>query len=86
MIKWTQHTRDPVDNSVREAVKEWLLSRRKSLPDNDYDSFLVQAVKGKSMLDIGICEHTAEQICDHLCICVLQGGRVSFSYGCSYAR
>lgn len=62
MINWTEHTRDPVDPNVRKAVKEWLLSRRKSLPNNDYDAFLVQAVKGKSVLDIGICEHTAERI------------------------
>lgn len=62
MIDWTQLTRDPVDNRVRRTLKEWLLERRHDLPKNDYDAFLLAQVTGKSVLDIGICEHTLERI------------------------
>lgn len=62
MIDWTKLTRDPVDQNVRRTVRDWLLARRNDLPNNDYDAFLVEQVKGKSVLDIGICEHTLERI------------------------
>ena len=62
MIDWTKLTRDPVDPGVRRTLREWLLGRRHDLPNNDYDAFLVEKVKGKSVLDIGICEHTLERI------------------------
>jgi len=62
MIDWTKLTRDPVDAAVRRTMKAWLLERRRNLPRNDYDSFLVDSVKGKAVLDIGICEHTLERI------------------------
>lgn len=62
MIDWTRLTRDPVDTGARTKVKEWLLSRRQFLPCNDYDVFLLDRIRGKSVLDIGICEHTAERM------------------------
>lgn len=62
MFDWTALTRDPVDAGVRKKIKEWLLARRINLPSNDYDAFLIQQVKGKAVLDIGICEHTIERI------------------------
>ena len=62
MIDWTTLTRDPVDVGVRRSLKEWLLERRRDLPRNDYDAFLVDQVKGKSVLDIGMCEHTLERM------------------------
>lgn len=62
MIDWTSLTRDPVDSAVRFKMKEWLLSTRRSLPSNNYDAFLVGQIKDKSVLDIGVCEHTAERI------------------------
>lgn len=58
MIDWTKLTEDPVDPSVRRTLREWLLACRHDLPNNDYDQFLLSKVKGKSVLDIGICEHT----------------------------
>ncbi len=58
MIDWTKLTGDPVDPSVRRTLREWLLACRHDLPNNNYDAFLVSKVKGKSVLDIGICEHT----------------------------
>ena len=62
MIDWTRLTRDPVDTGVRSKLKEWLIARRRSLPSNSYDAFLVDQINGKSVLDIGVCEHTAERI------------------------
>ncbi len=62
MIDWTKLTRNPVDQGVRRTIREWLLARRHDLPKNDYDAFLIEKVKGKSVLDIGICEHTLERI------------------------
>lgn len=62
MIDWTKFTKDPVDQGVRSALREWLLTRRHELPNNDYDAFLVNQVKGKSVLDIGVCEHTSERM------------------------
>lgn len=62
MIDWTKLTRDPVDADVRRQLKEWLLARRRDLPSNDYDRFLIDQVRGKSVLDIGVCEHTADRI------------------------
>ena len=62
MIDWTELTRDPVDSGVRRTLREWLLARRLDLPNNDYDAFLVGQVKGKSVLDIGVCEHTSRKI------------------------
>jgi len=61
MIDWNKLTRDPVDQGVRRNLCEWLLARRRDLPINDYGAFLVGQVKGKSVLDIGICEHTLER-------------------------
>lgn len=62
MIDWTSMTRDPVDSEVRTKLKESLLSSRRCLPSNNYDLFLVDQIKGKSVLDIGVCEHTVERI------------------------
>jgi hypothetical protein len=62
MIDWTSLTKNPVDPDVCEQLRSWLLDHRKAIPSNDYDDFLISLVRGKSVLDIGICEHTIERV------------------------
>lgn len=62
MIDWTHLTRNPVDTEVRGQIRNWLLSIRSNIPRNDYDAFLVEQVRGRSVLDIGVCEHTVDRI------------------------
>lgn len=62
MIDWTKQTSDPLDSKVRNKLKDALLAMRKDLPKNNYEKFLVDQIKGKTVLDIGICEHTMERM------------------------
>lgn len=62
MIIWTELTKDPVDNNVRNKVIDYLFSIRKNFYKNNYTTYLIENVKGKRVLDIGICEHVIERM------------------------
>jgi len=62
MIDWTRLTKDPVDHEVRKKVIQYLLSIRRTIPGNNYTNYLIETVKEKRVLDIGICEHVIERI------------------------
>ncbi|MFN8255477.1 MAG: methyltransferase domain-containing protein [Bacteroidales bacterium] len=61
MIKWRELTDNPVDAIVRMQMISYLLSIRKPLMV-DYEKYIANEVKGKAVLDIGICEHTMQRI------------------------
>ena len=62
MIDWTGFTKNPVDPDVCGKLRSWLLDRRKTLPSNDCDDFLITQVRDKTVLDIGVGEHTIERV------------------------
>jgi len=62
MINWTEMTQDPVDTKVREMVLDYLFSIRRTLPNNNYDTYLKNNVYEKRVLDIGVCEHVVERM------------------------
>ena len=59
---WTLKTSDPVDNNVRNELLNHLLKIRRRIPNNNYINYLKNIIKNKTVLDIGICEHTKERI------------------------
>lgn len=59
---WTEKTKDPVDNKVRNELREHLISIRSQIQNNNYNEYLRDVIKNKTVLDIGICEHTRERI------------------------
>ncbi|MBP9049969.1 MAG: methyltransferase domain-containing protein [Alphaproteobacteria bacterium] len=68
-MDWTKRTHDPLNEEVRADVIDYLLAARTPLPKNfhhigydDYEGFLMDSVAGKTVLDIGICEHTQERM------------------------
>ena len=61
MIDWTKLTDDPVFNPVRDKIIKYLLSIRKPLK-KDYESYLAGEIRGKTVLDIGVCEHTLDRM------------------------
>ncbi len=61
MIDWTKLTKDPVFNPVRNKIVRYLISIRRPLGES-YEDYLAKEVKDKSVLDIGICEHTFERM------------------------
>jgi len=60
MINWREQTNNPVDKEILNKVLQYILSIRKKLVD--YEKYIKQEVTNKSVLDIGICEHTIERM------------------------
>ncbi len=61
-MDWTKKTTDPLDPVVRNAIIRHLNKIRVALPNNNYDQYIFDKVKNKSVLDIGVCEHTMVRI------------------------
>lgn len=59
---WTKRTSDPLNPGMRDAIVEYLHDIRRPLPSNNYDEYLVAEIAGKSVIDIGVCEHTSERM------------------------
>jgi len=59
---WTKCTDDPLDSKVRDSIILYLNSIREEIFENNYDLYLAREVKNRSVLDIGICEHTLERM------------------------
>ena len=60
-MKWIELTNDPNDFKVREIMLKHINSLKKKY-NGTWDSFIVENVKGKKTLDIGIVEHNREYI------------------------
>jgi 2-polyprenyl-3-methyl-5-hydroxy-6-metoxy-1,4-benzoquinol methylase len=59
---WTKITSDPLNPYVRNRIVKYLNGIRMPLINNDYDIYITNKVKNKSVLDIGVCEHTMDRI------------------------
>lgn len=59
---WTQISDDPNDRQARDAVRTLLPSLRRVHTDTDLLGFILKAAQGRSVLDIGVVEHSARYI------------------------
>jgi len=62
MIDWTRRTQDPNDGEVRRWVLRELIARREIRTDCDLIDVLIERLKGRRVLDIGIVSHTMEYV------------------------
>lgn len=58
-VDWTRFSDDPNNREAKKAVHEYLLSVRSVHADRDLMGFIESLVAGKSVLDIGVVEHSA---------------------------
>ncbi|EKD55547.1 MAG: Sugar metabolism cluster protein [uncultured bacterium] len=56
-MNWTDFTDNPVDTGVSKKILDHLLKKRVIREDCDLLDYLKEKIKGKRVLDIGICEH-----------------------------
>lgn len=56
-MDWTKLTDDPINEDAREQVKKAILSKRKIIDDCSMMDYVVNRIKGKRVLDIGMVEH-----------------------------
>ena len=58
-VDWTRLSDDPNNSAAKNAVREYLLSVRAVHADCELTDFIESLVTGKSVLDIGVVEHSA---------------------------
>jgi len=58
-VDWTRLSDDPNNPAAKKAVHEYLLAVRSVHADSDLMEFIESLVTGKSVLDIGVVEHSA---------------------------
>jgi 2-polyprenyl-3-methyl-5-hydroxy-6-metoxy-1,4-benzoquinol methylase len=59
---WTRFSDDPNNAQAKAAVRDYLLGVRQVHTDTDLLAFIESLVAGKSVLDIGVAEHSARYI------------------------
>jgi len=62
MPDWTEYSDDPNDVRAKAAVSAWLPTVRKIHCNTDLLGFILPRLTGKTVLDIGIVEHSANYI------------------------
>ncbi len=63
-IDWTRHSDDPNDSSTKQLVKASMQAARRIHLDRDLTGFVVEAARGKRVLDIGVVSHTVRYVRD----------------------
>lgn len=63
-IDWTRHSDDPNDSATKRLVKASMQAARRIDLDHDLTGFVVEAARGKRVLDIGVVSHSARYIRD----------------------
>lgn len=64
LFDWTRLTEDPNDSEVKRLVRGRLLAARKIHMDTDLMGFVLRAVAGRRVLDIGVVSHARRYLCD----------------------
>jgi len=59
MVDWTQLSDDPNNPAAKEAVRRYLSSVRRVHMDVDLLPFIESLARGRTVLDIGVVEHSA---------------------------
>jgi 2-polyprenyl-3-methyl-5-hydroxy-6-metoxy-1,4-benzoquinol methylase len=58
-VDWTRFSDDPNNSAAKAAVHQYLLAVRRVHGDRELMEFIESLVAGKSVLDIGVVEHSA---------------------------
>jgi len=62
LLKWRTISDNPLNKKVREALRSKILDARLQYTDLDLNDYMLLSVKGKKVLDIGLCEHDLTHI------------------------
>ena len=62
MLDWTQRTKDPNHGETRRWILRELIARRRIHTDCDLTDVVIERLRGRRVLDIGVVSHTMDYV------------------------